>query len=74
MLCPSLVIEMSVSTEAAEMLLIQALLSWLCDSGTSFLFNAPHPGHERSSATTMDPTCDFVLETSEDIKEAVLDL
>ena len=72
--CPSLVIEMSASTEAAEMLLMQALLSWLCDSETSFLFNAPHPGHERRSATTMDPTCDFALETPEDGKEAVWDL
>ena len=74
MLCPSLVIEMSVSTEAAEMLLMQALLSWLCDSGPSFLFNAPHPDYERRRTTTLDPTCDFVLETSEDRKEAVLDL
>ena len=61
---------MSVSTEAAEVLLMQAALDWLCDSETNSLFDASHPGYD-----TRRPTiCDFALETSEDVKEAVLDL
>lgn len=65
---------MSVSTEAAEMLLMQTVLDWLCDSETNSLFDAPHAGYDTRRPTTIDTICDFVLETSEYVKEAAWDL
>lgn len=65
---------MSVSTEAAEMLLMQTVLDWLHDNEMSSPWGPPHPGFDKRCPTTTHTICDTSRRTSKDVKEAVLDL